>query len=281
MYAGQRVVIVGNSVSGRDLSVELVGVVDGPVVISRRSPSRWDGDGPLPGTIWKPVIDEYQEDGTLLFSDGTSLTDVDAVIYCTGYKPSFPFWNEAANGGPLFDYRANRLVGSYQHTFFGDFPTLGIVGFPKVLTFRSFEYQAVALARLWSGRSARPLPPRREQRAWEQARAERTLARRQPFHDILWGEETDEFLGELFAFAGLTTLAGDGRLPPPLTRDLVWEYEHVLKWKLPEGKHLDERDYGIGGDVATRDVDRNDKAADYGRDWVMVTKNEKQLHVRT
>ncbi|KAM3527631.1 hypothetical protein NHJ13051_002822 [Beauveria bassiana] len=236
LYAGRRVLIIGNSVSGRELSEELVGVAKGSVYLSRRSPALWEGDKPPPGIEWKPVVSEYRQDGVILFADGTALAGVDAVIYCTGYKPSFPFWNQETNGGPLFDYRLNRLLGCYQHVFFRDYPTLGVVGFPRTLTFRSFEYQAIALARLWSGRNAQPLPSPRHQQQWEEERAERTEAQHQYFHDVPWGAETNEYLRELFNFAGLTTLAGDGLLPPPLTRRMVWEYENVLKWKIPKGK---------------------------------------------
>ncbi|TQV99161.1 hypothetical protein V2A60_004655 [Cordyceps javanica] len=282
LYAGQRVVIIGNSVSGRELSEELVGAAKGPVYLSRRSPAIWDGDKPPPGIEWRPVISEYREDGAILFADGTTLKEIDAVIYCTGYKPSFPFWNEDANGGPLFDYRKNRLVGSYQHVFFRNFPTLGIVGFPKTLTFRSFEYQAIALARLWSGRNARPLPSPQQQEAWEEERAERTRAQHKKFHDIPWGAETNDHLRELFNFAGLSTLAGDGLLPPPLTREMVWAYENVLKWKMPKGKGPHGGNDGLEVETVmqlqldTPAADQTSKqqeaCVEVGKGWVVVDK---------
>jgi hypothetical protein len=81
-------------------------------------------------------------------------------------NPSYPFWHRTANGGLLWDYTPDQLVGSYLHTFFRDHPTLGIVGAPRVLTFRSFEYQAVALTRVFAGRDALPLPSTSEQARW-------------------------------------------------------------------------------------------------------------------
>ncbi|EGX92605.1 dimethylaniline monooxygenase, putative [Cordyceps militaris CM01] len=286
-YAGQRVIVVGNSVSGRELSEELVGVAKGAVYLSRRSPAIWEGDEPRPGIVWKPVISEYRQDGAILFSDGTTLADIDAIIYCTGYKPSFPFWNHEANGGPLFDYRANRLIGSYQHVFFREFPTLGVVGFPKTLTFRSFEYQAIALARLWSGRNARSLPSPQEQQRWEADRAERTQAQHKSFHDVPWGAETNDHLRELFNFAGLSTLAGDGLLPPPLTREMVWTYENVLKWKMPKGKGPSGGNDGLEEDTVMevhRDAPEVESTSgpqeargEVGKDWVVVDKTEGRL----
>lgn len=91
-FAGQRVLVIGNSASGHDVTAELVSAARNPVYQSRRSKSRWDGDEPPAGIAWKPIVSEYvPEDGSIVFEDGTRLNDIDAVIYCTGYKASFPF----------------------------------------------------------------------------------------------------------------------------------------------------------------------------------------------
>ncbi|EFY91634.1 dimethylaniline monooxygenase, putative [Metarhizium acridum CQMa 102] len=231
LYESKRVIVVGNSASGHDVSADLVSAAQHPVYVSRRSKSKWDGDEPPFGISWKPTIREFQQDGRVVFSDDTYLDDIDAVIYCTGYKASFPFWNEQANKQPLWDYKADRLVKSYWHTFFRDYPNLGIVGLPRTLTFRSFEYQAVALARLWSNRNSIPLPSREDQEAWELHQTEKTRARRGKFHDIPWENgETTEYLKYLFNFAGLGTISGEGRIPPALGRDLVWAIENIHKY---------------------------------------------------
>lgn len=184
---------------------------------------------------WKPTIEEFRaEDGSVLFSDGSILEDVDAIIYCTGYKSSFPFWNTAANGHPLWDYKTDRMIGNYQHTFLRTHPTIGVVGLPRTLTFRSFEYQAIALARLWSNRNKFPLPSVAEQEKWEVERIKQSRETKKKFHDIPWDTgETHEYLDYLYNFAGLSTLAGDGRVPPPLTREMVWAIENIRKYPEP------------------------------------------------
>lgn len=182
------------------------------------------------------MIQEYNSaTGEIIFVDNTRLADIDAVIYCTGYKPSYPFWNERANGGPLFDYKENRLLNNYQHTFSRLFPrSLGIIGFPRVLTFRSFEYQAVALARLFSGRNALPLPPLLEQEKWERQRAELVGRQKRKFHDIPWdNNETMDWFRFLFEMSGLPVLEGWGRCPPVLGKDTRWALEHVRKYPEP------------------------------------------------
>ncbi|KAI2619654.1 putative dimethylaniline monooxygenase [Hypoxylon sp. NC1633] len=293
-YTSKRVLLIGNSASGHDLTTELVSSAAQPVYQSRRSRSRWDGATPPPGVCWKPVIQAYTADGSIEFGDGTHLGvhDIDAVIYCTGYKPSFPFWNTRANGGPLWDYAdGDRLAtghGPYWHTFFRAHPSLGVVGVPRVLTFRSFEYQAVALARLFSGRNAAPLPPAAEQRRWECGRLQRARREGTKFHDIAWeGGETVEWLAGLFRIAGLGTLAGEGRIPPPLTREMVWAIEHIKKYPEPElqpesesvsksvdrdGKEMEREGVGRGNGVAedVREGGRDDE-------WLLVERPRKDL----
>lgn len=235
VFRDQNVLVIGNSASGHDVTQDLQKTAQLPVHQSIRTKSRWDGSKPPHGIDWKPIVKEYLPDGRILFDDDSILDNVDVVIYCTGYKPSFSFWNEEVNGRPLFDYRQNKLVNNYWHTFFHDFPTLAIVGIPRVLTFRSMEYQAIALARLFAGREAVSLPPIEERKQWEENRTERSRLQHIKFHDVPWETgETKEYLGGLFEIAGLSTLFGDGRTPPVLSHDTVWAIEHLRKYPDPE-----------------------------------------------
>lgn len=172
------------------------------------------------------------------------LRNIDAVIYCTGYRASFPFWNEAANGGPIYDYAEGHLEGFYQHTFSRSFPrTLGIVGLPRVLTFRSFEYQAIALARLFSVRNAKSLPPRSEQVEWEQERGQLVKKERRKFHDVQWDSgEAMAWFQFLFELSGLPQLEGKGKYPPVLSEETRWAIEHVKKYPEPKPRDGDRKD---------------------------------------
>ncbi|KAK4546615.1 hypothetical protein LTR36_001832 [Oleoguttula mirabilis] len=236
-FARKQVLIVGNSASGMDIASALVSKVQLPVYQSRRSRSPWDGDEPPDGVAWKPVIASYcTKTGDINFADGSVFgsADIDHVIYCTGYKSSFPFWNSNVNGGPLWDYAANRLVGSYLHTFFRDHSTLGIIGMPRTLTFRSFEYQAIALARVFAGRNKLQLPEQAEMKRWEDERAESTKRQNKKFHDIPWiNGETMDYLKALYEIAGLPKLGGEGLCPPILDAETRWAIEHVRKYPEP------------------------------------------------
>ncbi|TFB04335.1 Thiol-specific monooxygenase [Trichoderma ghanense] len=254
IYRNKRVLVIGNSASGTDISRELVSTAQLPVYQSRRSKIWWEGDSPPAGIEWKPVISEYLPNGRILFEDGTYLDGIDTVIYCTGYKPSYPFWNAKKNGQPLWDDRKGQLVKSYWHTFFQDFPNLGIVGLPRVLTFRSFEYQAIALARLFANRNPVPLPPISEQQAWADAREELTRREHRRFHDISWDDgETREWLQGFLKLSGLGTLTGQGRIPPPLTKEMIWAIENLKKYrpggdddkKGSDGQRADNHDWVV------------------------------------
>lgn len=253
--------VIGNSASGHDISTLLAPKVKAPLWQSRRSQSRWDDPKPPEGIAWKPVITRFDpETGTIFFADNTQLRhdELDYMIYCTGYKSSFPWWNSAKNGGDLWDYRGNRLIGNYLHTFFPAHPTLGIIGMPRTLTFRSFEYQAVALARILAGRNRNPLPSRREMLLWEQERIETCQREHKAFHDVPWENgETLNYFRALFDIAGLPTLEGGGRFPPVLDEETRWAVEHIRKY--PEAD-----------DAAAESVDDSDG-------WVVVRRSRRDL----
>ncbi|KAH7378117.1 hypothetical protein BKA64DRAFT_736750 [Cadophora sp. MPI-SDFR-AT-0126] len=270
LYRNKRVLTIGNSASGHDLTNDLLLEASLPVYQSRRSASRWDGDEPPPNIAWKPIIKEFLPSGRILFSDDTYLDDIDTVIYCTGYKASFPFWNAQNNGTEIWDYAQNKLVDSYIHTFFNRFQTLGIVGIPRVLTFRSFEYQAIALARLFSGRQARALPSLEEQERWEREREERVRREGKKFHDVEWETgETLGWLGELYGIAGLGLLTGEGRVPPVLREEVRWAIEHLRKYPEP-GKDDGKDDREVKKDLG-------DEKSEDGLEWVLVERKKKDL----
>ncbi|KAJ5365528.1 hypothetical protein N7517_008414 [Penicillium concentricum] len=165
-YVNKRVVVVGGSVSSADLVADLHAIVKGPLEVSQRGKnealqSAWD----LPNVNLRPTIKEIQttDNGIkVVFSDNSFLEDVDKVIFATGYKLSYPFLVP----NPVTPN--NRLSGFYQHIFkIGD-PSLALVGQVRAaLSFRVYEYQAVAVARYFAGTNAASLPTPQEQDLWE------------------------------------------------------------------------------------------------------------------
>ncbi|SPJ72156.1 related to flavin-containing monooxygenase [Fusarium torulosum] len=239
-YKDKNILIVGNSLSGRDITEELTKVARWPVYISRRHKSRWEGSQPDEGTEWKPVIKKFvAKTGQILFDDGSSLDDIDHIIYCTGYKPSFPFWNAKANGQQLYDYDEVKLNRSYLHTFFRDYPTLGIIGLGQSLAFRSYEYQAIALARVFAGSNATSLPSLTKQKEWEKSWEEYAAREMVEFHTVPF--ENGELLRwytQLSNIAGIP-FCGKGKVPPAFTDETLWQLHNI--------RRLDEPGNGIIG----------------------------------
>ncbi|KAM0388108.1 hypothetical protein ACHAQC_009932 [Fusarium culmorum] len=228
-FKNKKILIVGNALSGRDIADEVLKVARLPVHVSRRHKSIWEEPKPKLGIEWRPVIKEYvAETGQVVFDDGSFLDDIDYAIYCTGYKPSFSFWNSEANCGPLYDYDKAKLNGSFLHTFFRNHQTLGIIGFGQTLAFRSYEYQAIALARLFSGRNATPILAAGDQEDWERSWADHTKEEGINFHTINFKNgDLLKWYNELSNIAGLP-LCGKGRVPPVFTDETMRQLENAL-----------------------------------------------------
>lgn len=127
-YQGKRVVVVGGSVSAADISTDLVGVVDSQVyaVVNGHTINMYFGDGAFnnAGVTRKPTISHISTgngERTVHFIDGTSVRDVDHIIFGTGYSWSLPFLPEVT-------IRNNRVPGLYQHVVYQQDPTLLFVG---------------------------------------------------------------------------------------------------------------------------------------------------------
>lgn len=178
-YVGKKIIVVGGSISAVDLITDLAAVVKGPLYLSQRGKNPLLDEGfNLPGVVVKPPIRRISADkgGTIEFEDGSSVENFDKIIFGTGYRLSYPFLSP----NPVTPQ--NRLAGFYQHIFkIGD-PSLSVVGQVKAaLSFRVYEYQAVAVARFLAGRAI--LPAVDEQKDWETKR----LAYKGPtnnFHEI-------------------------------------------------------------------------------------------------
>jgi len=208
-FKGKRVIVVGASVSAADITFDLVQTAELPVhaVMVGRNPNPFFGDVAFyhPGIARHPTIlridvessvpdsssssvearledtTSPQRRRTVHFIDGTSVSDVDHIIFGTGYTWSLPFLfpssslssgtmttNEASSRKPI-EVRNNRVPNLYQHVVYTPDPSLCFVGGVGAgLTFKIFEWQAVLAASVMAGRAA--LPVLEEQQRWEQER---------------------------------------------------------------------------------------------------------------
>nr|GMC71980.1 flavin-containing monooxygenase FMO GS-OX-like 9 [Ipomoea batatas] len=156
-FRNEVVVVVGNSLSGQDISMELVNVAK-EVHLSCKHPDNISQG--LSKVISKhanlhiqPQIESLQEDGRVLFVDGSSII-ADTILYCTGYSYSFPFLD--TKGMVVVD--DDRVGPLYEHTFPPSLaPSLSFIGIPrKLIGFPFFESQAIWIAQLLSGKRRLP-----------------------------------------------------------------------------------------------------------------------------
>lgn len=103
-YRGKRVVVVGASISGPDISFALADVVETPltsVVRSKYHPYFFDYAFQHPNILRRPPIAKLissrsTNERTVYFEDGTKLENVDHIIFGTGYTWTLPFLPDLA-----------------------------------------------------------------------------------------------------------------------------------------------------------------------------------------
>lgn len=117
-------------------------------------------------------------DGTITFKDGTTLGDIDHVIFCTGYTVRFDFLGEQVveqteeeaqeqNQRPRPSYKdvpkgqviisKNAPLNLYRELFLMSDPTLAFVGIPPYpITPTHFDAHGRCVSRVWSGRAKLP-----------------------------------------------------------------------------------------------------------------------------
>ncbi|KAK7042291.1 dimethylaniline monooxygenase [Favolaschia claudopus] len=113
-----------------------------------------------------PGIERFHaSNGTIQFSDGTTLSDIDHIVFSTGYQYTFPFLPQYHNSsipmneeGPEDQPQPLVTDGSHYRSLYRDFiyieePTLVNL---NTVTWTFGEYFAIALARVWSGTARLP-----------------------------------------------------------------------------------------------------------------------------
>ncbi|KAI5776816.1 hypothetical protein EDC01DRAFT_681011 [Geopyxis carbonaria] len=174
-YAGRKVLLVGNGVSGFDIAQQLLPHVAAPLLQSIRNPAATPPCSPQIRVV--PTITAFApQRRTVYFATGPPEHDVDVVLFATGYLHSHPWLHPPDPAAPLTTTGA-RVENLFHHIFYAPDPTLAFVGLPmKAIPFPVGHSQAVVVARAWSGRLA--LPGREAMRAWEAIEVEKKGAGR-------------------------------------------------------------------------------------------------------
>ncbi|KAF8068234.1 flavin-containing monooxygenase [Scenedesmus sp. PABB004] len=253
-FAGQTVVVVGASNSGEDVSREVAAVADRVVVAARswKNPE-WAADpapfGQRGNVSRRGMVTALRPDGGVEFAEGPALARADAVIYCTGYRYRFPFFeDDAATSGMS---GGQHVPGLFRHMWVPSLPTLALIGVPwKVVPFPQFELQARLAARVLSGRAA--LPPPAEQAA---AAAAEAAERRAAGVPLRWTHMMGEDQWEYDAW--LADAAGPDVPRLPRWREAMYAAVGASKRAHPE----DYRDSAAArGPAAAREMDGRKRA---------------------
>jgi MFS transporter, ACS family, pantothenate transporter len=104
--------------------------------------------------------------GTITLADGAILENIDRILICTGYHFSLPFLREyhrdfltpeSADDTTLVT-NGEQVHNLHKDIFYIPDPTLSFIGVPfYVATFTLFEFQAIAVAAVYSGRAKLPV----------------------------------------------------------------------------------------------------------------------------
>lgn len=220
-YKDKKVVVVGNGPSGLDLALQISETCKGKPLVSVRHPT-------LPERLAHANSDEVGEIDEFLidqrgirFKDGRVETDIDVIVYCTGFLFSFPFLPDmerklVSNGGGVH--------GTYKHIFLVQHPTLAFPGLNmKAAPWPVSEAQAAVFSAVWSNRLQ--LPPTDEMEAWS-----KELDRQQGDALHHFGPLGDAYyLNELHDWVMMATEVG--KEPPRWNDELMWQRQIFIEAK--------------------------------------------------
>jgi hypothetical protein len=181
------VLVVGNSASATDVTREALTTAKKVYQSIRASTISSLEPNSATQATKVPAITEFSTDdrkGTIRLLDGTRLTDVDIVVFATGYLFSMPFLSRTEGTQLITD--GQRVHNLYRHLFYMNNPTLAFIGLPiRVVPFPLSQIQSKVIARCWSQKA--PLPTKQEMDDWykSQPKADR------PRDDFIFGAEKE------------------------------------------------------------------------------------------
>ncbi|KAK1854847.1 putative flavin dependent monooxygenase [Colletotrichum chrysophilum] len=242
-YEGKKVIVVGNSASGIDLSAQISTVCKLPIIVSEKTTPNTPAEDRSSWAKMVPEILEFIPEGRKVrLANGEVESDVDGVVFCTGYFYSFPFLSALSPPVVTDGAYARNL---YEHLLYIDDPTLAFAGIPqRIVPFPVAEGQAAFVARAWADRL--PLPSTAEMREWE-AKMLKDKGESKMLHNLAFPKDLD-YINMLHARSleaakreGLEN-DGVGKIPPFWDDEKRWTRERfplikIASRKLGEKRH--------------------------------------------
>ncbi|XP_029667204.1 flavin-containing monooxygenase FMO GS-OX-like 4 [Formica exsecta] len=148
-FVGKKVLVLGAASSGIDIAIELSDYA--ACVYLSHNHDRLSS--PLPSNMIQVAGVQSIHETTFHLRDGTTVNDINILIFCTGYKYNFPFLDK--NCGIRIDN--NYVTPLYKHLISIEHPSMCIVGIPMVVVpFPMFHMQVQYFLALLEGRVTLP-----------------------------------------------------------------------------------------------------------------------------
>lgn len=221
-FQDKKTIIVGNGPSGADIALQINKVSKGKALLSVRSPTP-------PEKLAHTGCEEVQEIAEFLveqrgvrFKDGRVETDIDAIVYCTGFLFSYPFLPELQH---KLVTNGQGVHGLYKHIFNIQHPTLVFPALNmKSVPWPLSEAQAAIFSAVWSNNL--PLPSVEEMERWSQELEEHEGESLHVFPHLGDGY----YINELHDWAMKANHMG--KEPPHWDDELFWQRSVFVEAKL-------------------------------------------------
>lgn len=133
-FAGRKVLVVGGGPSGVDITQEIAKCAE-KVFWSNHLKDR-DVFGAIPNIVQTHDVEQLTQCGAR-FVDG-STEDIDDIVYCTGYRYTFPFLSIDCE----ISCEQNYVKPLYKHCININRPTMAVIGLPIYnCPFQTFDLQ--------------------------------------------------------------------------------------------------------------------------------------------
>jgi cation diffusion facilitator CzcD-associated flavoprotein CzcO len=248
-YQDKKVIVVGNSASGADISNQIAPHCASPLLWSSRSTSLFSathGSADKKRRAVPPIKRFIPKTRGVEFEDGNVEEDIDDIVFATGYFYSFPFLR---NVKPELITDGSHVNHTFQHLFLAPQPTLSFLTLnQRVIPFPIAEAQASVLARVYSGRLG--LPSLEQMREWEESVLEE-MGDGRNFHLLPYPKDGN-YLNEMSRWAlsappkeGLDN-NGKGKVPPIWGEWEFWARENFPAIRRAFGE-MGEKRYKVRG----------------------------------
>ncbi|TID13611.1 hypothetical protein CANINC_004873 [Pichia inconspicua] len=156
-YRDQKVLIIGNSASGIDISTQLLTVAKGITMSCVGEPMFKGVIESETEQVDRVVKYDIENNRSVITQSGKVISNIDKVLFCTGYLYEVPFLKSYVNGPKAIITDGSNLRYLYKQLFYIPDPSLILAGLPKsIIPFPFAEAQGQYVARILSGRLSLP-----------------------------------------------------------------------------------------------------------------------------